>query len=165
MIGVTVGGIMFILNVNIPIEYLTDPRLYLGLLWTILFFLGGYIFYGSLYAACGAMSDKDNENQTYMTIITFLLLGSFYIGEYAVTNPESPMVIFCSFFPFTSPTIAAVNAIAGNIPVWQSLLTLFVLYFFAYCTVSIAGKIYTSSLLLKGRKFTPKDIFLFIKSK
>ena len=146
-------------------EYLTDSRIYIGLLWSILFFLGGYVFYGSLYAACGAMSDKDNENQTYMTVITFLLLGSFYIGEYAVMNAGSPLVIFCSFFPFTSPTIAAVNSIAGTIPVWQSIISLVVLYAFAAISVSLSGKIYTSSLLLKGKRFTPKDILLFLKSK
>ena len=165
LIFFVVAGVMLILNVSIPMEYLTDSRIYIGLLWSILFFLGGYVFYGSLYAACGAMSDKDNENQTYMTVITFLLLGSFYIGEYAVMNAGSPLVIFCSFFPFTSPTIAAVNSIAGTIPVWQSIISLVVLYAFAAISVSLSGKIYTSSLLLKGKRFTPKDILLFLKSK
>ncbi len=155
----------FILNMDIPLDYLSDYRLYTGLLWSFLFFLGGYVFYGSLYAACGAMTDKDNENQTYMTVITFLLLGSFYIGEYAVTNSSNIFVIFCSFFPFTSATIAAVNAVAATVPLWQSLLSLVVLYIFALIAVSLAGKIYTSSLLLKGRKFSPRDIVLFLKSK
>lgn len=165
MIAAVVVSILFILNISIPIEYLTDSRIYIGLVWSILFFLGGYVFYGSIYAACGAMTDKDNENQTYMTIITFFLLGSFYIGEYAVTNSENPLVIFCSFFPFTSPTIAAVNAVAGAVPLWQTVVALITLYIFAGISVSLSGKIYTSSLLLKGKKFTPRDILIFLKSK
>lgn len=160
-----VGAILVAVAESIPFEYLTDSRIYLGLMWSMLFFLGGYIFYGSIYAACGAMTDKDNENQAYMTIITFLLLGSFYIGEFAVTNSSNPFVIFCSFFPFTSPTIAAVNAVAGAVPVWQSIIALAVLYIFAALSVSLSGKIYTSSLLLKGKRFTPKDILLFLKSR
>ncbi|MDE5869338.1 MAG: ABC transporter permease, partial [Muribaculaceae bacterium] len=165
MIAAILFGVFFILNQSIPLEYLYDTRIFLGLMWTILFFLGGYIFYGSIYAACGAMSDKDNENQVYMTVITFLLLGSFYLGEYAVTNSENPFVIFCSFFPFTSPTIAAVNAVASSVPVWQSIISLIVLYIFAGISVSLSGKIYTSSLLLRGKSFTPKDILLFLKTK
>lgn len=165
MIAFILIGLMILLNFSIPTEYLTDHRIYTGLLWSFLFFLGGYIFYGSIYAACGAMSDKDNENQVYMTVITFLLLGSFYIGEFAVTNSENPFVVFCAFFPFTSPTIAAVNAVASAVPLWQSLLALIVLYIFAGLAVSMSGKIYTSSLLLKGKRFTPKDILLFLKSK
>ncbi|MDE6682335.1 MAG: ABC transporter permease [Muribaculaceae bacterium] len=143
LIFFVVAGLMFILNFSIPMEYLTDSRIYLGLMWSFLFFLGGYVFYGSIYAACGAMTDKDNENQAYMTVITFLLLGSFYIGEYAVTNSANPFVIFCAFFPFTSPTIAAVNAVAGAVPIWQSILALAVLYLFSAISVSLSGKIYT----------------------
>lgn len=165
MIFTVIAGLMFILNFSIPIEYLTDSRIYIGILWSFLFFLGGYVFYGSIYAACGAMTDKDNENQAYMTVITFLLLGSFYIGEFAVTNAENPFVVFCEFFPFTSPTIAAVNAVASAVPLWQSILALIVLYAFAAISVVLSGKIYTSSLLLKGKRFSPKDLLLFLKSK
>lgn len=168
--GAMIGGVVFFLTflfnaTEIPLELLADPRVWAAMIWIILFFIGGYVFYGSLYAACGAMSDKDNENQAYMTVLTFLLLGSFYIGEFAVHNADNAFVVFCSFFPFTAPTIASVNAIAGNVPFWQSILALVVLYVFAYFAVSISGKIYTSSLLLKGKKFTPHDILLFLKSK
>lgn len=160
-----VFSIMFILGESIPLEILTDSRFWLGLMWTILFFIGGYCFYGSIYAACGAMTDKDNENQSYMTIITFMLLGSFYIGEFAIMNSENPFIIFCSYFPFTSPTIAAVNAVAGSVSFWLSLSQLLVLYIFAYLSIGLSGKIYTSSILMKGKKFTPKDIMVFLKTK
>lgn len=165
MIAALLGGLVIIANIEIPWNYITDIRIIGGLVWSFLFFLGGYVLYGSLYAACGAMTDKDNENQGYMTAITFLLLGSFYIGEYAVTNSTSAFVTFCSYFPFTSPTIGAVNAVAGSVPLWQSILSLVSVYFFAALAVALSGKIYTSSLLLKGKKFTPKDIILFLKSK
>lgn len=165
MIGGILAGVIMLLNVDIPFQELLDSRVVIGLVWSFLFFIGGYVFYGSLYAACGAMTDKDNENQGYMTAITFLLLGSFYIGEYAVSNSSTAFVTFCSYFPFTSPTIGAVNAVAGSVPLWQSVLSLVSVYVFAALAVAISGKIYTSSLLLKGKKFTPKDIILFLKSK
>lgn len=165
LIFLGIFGVIMVFNPDIPWNELNDSRVYLALVWSLLFFIGGYILYGSLYAACGAMTDKDNENQGYMTLITFLLLGSFYIGEFAVSNPENPFVIFCSFFPFTSPTIAAVNAISQSVPLWQSILSLLVLYAFAFIAVSFAGKIYTGSILLKGKKFSPADILLFLKMK
>ncbi len=158
-------GVAFIFHPDIPWGFLTDTRFIMGLFWSIIFFIGGYIFYGSIYAACGAMTDKDNENQGYMTLITFLLLGSFYIGEYAVEHAGNAFVVFCSYFPFTSPTIGAATAVSGEVPLWQTILSVVVLYFFAWLSVSFSGKIYTSSLLLKGKKFTPKDILVFFKSK
>ncbi|MDE7437465.1 MAG: ABC transporter permease [Muribaculaceae bacterium] len=165
LIAIGMIGILTVMRPEIDMSIFTRTDVYIGLLWTVLFFVGGYIFYGSIYAACGALTDKDNENQAYMTVITMMLLMSFYIGEYAVTHASNFFVIFCSFFPFTAPTIASVNAVAGEVPLWQSVLSLVVLYGFAALSLSLSGKIYTSSLLLKGKKFTPKDILLFLKMK
>lgn len=165
MIFLGCTAVITIFNPDIPWHVFGEPRMIMAFVWSLLFFIGGYVFYGAIYAACGAMTDKDNENQGYMTLITFLLLGSFYIGEFAVSNPDNAFVVFCSYFPFTSSTIATVNAASNSVPLWQSILSLIVLYIFAALSVSFAGKIYTSSLLMKGKKFTPKDLILFMKMK
>lgn len=167
--GILIIGLLFIIYIispiNIPYDELFDTRLIMAFVWSIIFFVGGYIFYGSLYAAVGALTDKNNENQEYMTIITFILLASFYIGIYAVDNPTSSLTQWCSYIPMTSPTIAAVGAISGDIPIWQTLLSVIILYATAILSLSFAGKIYTSALLLKGKKLSPKDILIFLKSK
>lgn len=157
--------LVIIFSPDIPWKELLDVRVGMAFVWCILFFVGGYVFFGSLFAACGAMTDKDNENQSYMTAITFILLGSFYIGEFAVTNASNVFVTFCSYFPFTAPVIGCINAITGEVPLYQSILSLLILYFFAATAVALAGKIYTSSILLKGKKITPSDIILFLKMK
>lgn len=165
LIAVLVAGIYIVFSPSIPLGFLANPKLYVGLIWSLAFFIGGYIFFGSLFAAIGAMSDRDNENQEYMTVLTFLLLASFYIGMFAVDNTSSSLAVWCSYIPFTSATVGAVNAISGEQPVWMSLLSLAVLYSFAALALAVSGKIYTSSLLLKGKRFTPKDILTFLRSK
>ncbi len=167
MISIVIIGYMFVVVFSpvIPWNELMDSRIIFAVMWCILFFVGGYVFFGSLYAACGAMTDKDNENQTYMTAITFILLASFYIGQFAVTNASNLFVTICSLVPFTSPVIGCINAITGEVPLYQSILSIVLLYVSAYLSVVFAGKIYTSSLLLKGKKLTPSDIILFLKMK
>lgn len=157
--------VYLIAPINIPIEYIIDSRIILAFIWSIIFFIGGYIFYGSLFAAVGALTDRNNENQEYMTIITFILMASLYIGIYAVDNPGSTLTEWCSYIPFTSSTIAAVGAITGDVPLWKTIISVISLYVSAGISLSIAGKIYTSALLLKGKKLTLKDIAVFIKSK
>lgn len=164
IIFVILGGLMIVFTPDISLGFLSHGWIWMALLWTLLFFIGGYIFFGSLYAACGAMTDKDNENQMYMTILTMFLLGSFYIGQYAVDHGDNVFSVVCSFIPFTSPTIGCVNAVTGVAPIWQTILSLVVLYVFAIFGLIIAGKIYSCSLLLKGKNFTPKDIITFIKA-
>lgn len=147
----------------IPWEWLSDWRVWNAAISALLYFIGGYIFFGSLYAACGAITDKDNENQIYMTVITFILLGSFYIGEYAVDNSDSALSITCMFIPFFSPTVGTVNAASGATPLWINILSVLELYVCAFVCVAFAGKLYRASLLMKGKQFSPRDIITFIK--
>ena len=161
------AGLTFIFlffGLHFPWEYLSTGKTYLAATWTTLYFIGGYVLFGSLYAACGAITDKDNENQTYMTIVTFILLGAFYIGQFAVDNGDSALAIVCSYLPFTSPTVGTVNAVSGSAPIWQISTSLAVLYVSDFFCVLIAGKLYRSSMLLKGKQFSPKDIVTFLRS-
>lgn len=161
ILGITL--IFMVFPFTIPIDIITNPKLYLFLLYMLLYFIGGYILYGSLYAACGAITDKDGENQTYMSVLTFILLGAFYIGQFAVDNGSSVFATACNYIPFTSPTVGTINAVSGVSPWWQTVISLLVLYACAALCVIFAGKLYRSSLLLKGKQLTPKDIITFIK--
>lgn len=152
-------------GIGIPWNYIFNSNLWLAFMWAFLYFIGGYVFYASLYAAVGAMTDKNNENQSYITLLTLGILASFYIGEYAIDNSGGAFVLACSFIPFTSSTVLTVTSAAKEAPLWLSLTGLAALYAFALISVSLAGKIYTSSLLLKGKKLTPQDIITFLKAK
>lgn len=161
---VIAAGFLMVFQAVIPWHYLLHPLVWLSAIYMILYFIGGYVLYGSLYAACGAITDKDNENQAYMTVITLLLLGAFYIGQFAVDHGTSAFAVACNYIPFTSPTVGTINAISGASPVWQTILSLVVLYASAALCVIFAGKLYRSSLLLKGKQFSPRDIITFIRS-
>lgn len=157
--------IVLIAGVDIPWHIIFHRDIWLAFMWAALYFIGGYVFYASLYAAVGAMTDKNNENQGYISVLSFALLASFYIGEYAVDHASGGFVIACSFIPFTSSTILTVTSASREAPLWLCILGLVSLYFFAAITVSLAGKIYTSSLLLRGKKLSPRDLVTFLKSK
>ncbi len=164
LIFLGIGVFVMVVPTAVPWELLTDPTVWLAVIYTLLYFVGGYILFGSLYAACGAITDKDNENQAYMTGLTFLLLGAFYVGQFAVDNGDTALGIACSYIPFTSPTVGTINAITGVISWWQVLISIVVLYATAGLAVIISGKLYRSSMLLKGKQFTPKDIITFLRT-
>lgn len=162
ILGITL--VFMIFPFAIPFDLLSNPKLYMAILYMLLYFIGGYILYGSLYAACGAITDKDGENQTYMSVLTFILLGAFYIGQFAVDNGDSVLATACNYIPFTSPTVGTINAVSGVSPWWQTLVSLLILYAGAAICIIFAGKLYRSSLLLKGKQLTPKDIITFMRA-
>ena len=163
---IVILGAFFLLvsGIGIPWHFLSRSEIWMAFIWAFLYFIGGYVFYAALYAAVGAMTDKNNENQSYITVLTLGLLASFYIGEYAVDNASGAFVIVCSFVPFTSSTVLTVLSAAREAPLWLSLTGLAALYLCAALTVTLAGKIYTSSLLLRGKKLSPADIVTFLRS-
>ena len=163
-------GIVFAVLVLLPVKVSFSDIFSVSALWPLvvclLYFIGGFVFYGALYAAAGAMTDRNNENSGYLSVLMMLMMASMYIGIYAVdADPGAPFAVVCFYLPFTSSTVGAVQTVAGMVPWWQTLISLVVLFVTDYIVLSLAGKIYTSAVLLKGKKLTPKDILTFLKSK
>ncbi len=165
IVAVLVIGLLLIFPIGDLLSHALTYDYIMAVVWSIIYFIGGYVFFGSLYAAGGAMTDKNNENQEYVAVLTLILMSSFYIGMYAVDHGSSSFVRILGYIPLTSPTIGAVNAITQTAPLWESIISVIVLYFFAWLSMAFAGKIYSSSILLKGKRFSPRDIITFLKTK
>lgn len=167
--GLLVVGIMICVApfapVDIDFSALMSGEVVVGCVEALLYFVGGFVFYGALFAAAGALTDRNNENQGYLSLLMMLLMASFYIGIFATDAEGSTLATVCFYLPFTSSTVGAVQSIAGIASWWESLVSLLVLYASAALALSLAGKIYTSAVLLKGKKFTPRDILTFLKAK
>lgn len=125
----------------------------------IIFFLGGYFIYSSMFAAVGsAMGDDMGEGQSLTLPATIPLILAFYIVSMAGwRNPDSGLMVFASIFPLFSP-IAMPFRMAFNPPWWQVALSLVLVIGTAVLFVWLAGRIYRVGILLYGKKVTLKEI-------
>lgn len=132
----------------------------------IVYFLGGYFIYSSMFAAVGsAMGDDMGEGQSLTLPATLPLVLAFYIVSMAGwRNPDSGLMVFASIFPLFSP-IAMPFRLAFNPPWWQVALSLSLVVATAIMFVWLAGRIYRVGILLYGKKVTLKEIgkWLFYK--
>lgn len=165
IVGIIIVTCFIIPPGSIDFTVLLRTDVLCGMLVALLYFIGGFVFYGALFAAAGALTDRNNENQGYLSLLMLLLMASFYIGIFATDAEGSALAKICFYLPFTSPTVGAVQSIGGLVSWWQTLLSILTLYGCSIIAMSMAGKIYTSAVLLKGKKFTPKDIITFLKAK
>lgn len=154
-----------IFQIDMPWDSILSLHTLKNLFWFIIFFIEGYLFFGSLYAACGAITDRDNENKSYMTALTLIVVEGMYVAQYACSDPNSLFTIICSYVPLTSPAVASSLAIMGAVPLWQSILQAIVLAVCAAGSIIFSGKLYTSALLMRGTKLSLSDIILFFKMK
>ncbi|NDV95131.1 ABC transporter permease [Dysgonomonas sp. 521] len=130
----------------------------------ILYFVGGYLLFSSLYAMFGSAANDSQEAQQLMMPLTIVLLLAFYTGFAASQNPEGNMAFWCSLIPFTSPVVMMVRA-PFEIPIWELALSVVLLYVTAVLMVKLAAKIYRVGILMYGKKVTFAEMFKWLKYK
>lgn len=129
----------------------------------IVFFLLGYIFYSSMYAAIGSAVDNETETQQFtMFAIIPLMLGMY--GSFTImNNPEGPLGFWLSIIPFTSP-VAMIARIPFGVPGWQIALSIVLLLASTLLMVYIASKIYRVGILMYGNKASAKELWKWLRS-
>ena len=129
----------------------------------IIFFLFGYIFYSSMYAAIGSAVDNETETQQFtMFAIIPLMLGMY--GSFTIMkNPEGPLGFWLSMIPFTSP-VAMIARIPFGVPIWQIALSALLLILSTLLMIFIAAKVYRVGILMYGNKATAKELWKWITS-
>ena len=131
----------------------------------LLYFLGGYFLYSSLFAAVGsAMGDDLGEGQALTIPITIPVLISFYIMMVAVRSPHSTLAVWASIFPLFSPIVMPAR-LAFSPPFWQVLLSIVLLIGTSIFMVWVSARIYRIGILMYGKKVSFKEIgkWLFYK--
>jgi ABC-2 type transport system permease protein len=130
----------------------------------IAYFILGYMFYSSVFAAIGSAVDNDTDTQqfTYFPLVPMMigLYGSMTTFE----NPDGPVAFWLSMIPLTSP-ISMITRIPFDVPIWQLALSLFLLLISTIFMVYVASKIYRIGILIYGKKPTIKEMIKWISYK
>ncbi|MEP6927692.1 MAG: ABC transporter permease, partial [Ginsengibacter sp.] len=104
----------------------------------LFYFIAGYLFYASLFAAVGSVVNEDpQEAQSLMLPITMPIVLSFVIMTTAAGKPDAPISVWGSMIPFSSPIVMMARIPSGSVPGWQIAVSMISL---------IAGFILTTML-------------------
>lgn len=130
----------------------------------IIYFLGGYLLYGALFAAVGSAVDAPSDAHQFMFPITIPLIVA-YMGlfVFVLQEPNSTTSFWLSMVPLTSP-IAMMGRISYGVPFWELALSIGLLVLGFLFTTWLAGKIYRIGILMHGTKPTYKILWKWIGS-
>jgi ABC-2 type transport system permease protein len=129
----------------------------------VLFFLGGYFIYASLFAAIGsAISDDMGESQSLMLPIMIPVIFAFIMMPAVLENPNGGLAVFGSIFPLFSPIIMPAR-LAFDPPLWQVAISLLTMAATALFMVWISGRIYRVGILMYGKKASFKELAKWIR--
>ncbi|MFZ4559104.1 MAG: ABC transporter permease [Saprospiraceae bacterium] len=132
----------------------------------VLYFLGGYFLYASMFAAVGAsMGDDMGEGQSLTLPIAIPVVLALYIMIVTVQAPNSSLAVWSSIFPLFSPIVMPAR-LAFNPPFWEVFLSVTVLMGTSLLFVWLSGRVYRVGILMYGKKVTFKELgkWMFRKS-
>jgi ABC-2 type transport system permease protein len=123
----------------------------LSFLSAIMWFVLGFAFFSSLYAAAGSLGSKPQDAQAVAAPLQVLLLAVYLLGIFtALVKPDSTLVKVLSFFPPTAPMTMSVRAIVGNVPWWQIAIAVALVVASTVFLIRLAGRIYAYAILRTG---------------
>lgn len=158
-----VGGMIDVGEIQMIFSLLKNMDYGLMIFVFVVYFLLGYLFYSSIYAAIGASVDNETETQQFMVVVMIPMMLGFYGSVTIINNPDGPMSFWLSMIPFTSP-IAMLARIPFNVPMWELVLSIVILLISTLFMVVVASKIYRIGILMYGNKVTWKDLWKWLKN-
>ena len=134
----------------------------LGLI--IVFFLLGYTFYSSLYAAAGAMVNSEQEAQQALTPVLMFVIASALLIQPVLLNPGSSLARVASIVPFSAPIIMPLRMSLVHVPPLDIGLSVLGLLLACAVSVWLAGRIYRVGMLMYGTKPSLGELARWIRA-
>ncbi len=142
---VSVVGLIFLGPSDVAQGLITafSPKM---IIFFTIFLILGYVFYGSLFIALGALAESMADAQTLTTPIMFVLMGAVFVVPIGLTSPDSPLLIFASWFPLSSP-FAMIMRLPSDPPLWQVLTSVGLLAITTFGVILLTGRIFRFGVL------------------
>ena len=141
-------------NLHLPIS---------ALVYMVIFFLGGYLLYASLFAAVGAMvSNEEDAQQMQWPIAAPAVLG-FMFFNVIMRDPNSTASIALSMFPLFTPILMLMRIALQMPPFWQIALSFVILALTTVGVMFFAAKIYRVGILMYGKRPSLAEILRWLR--
>jgi len=120
--------------------------------WFLVYFLGGYFLYASLFAAVGAAVSSERDAHQAQLPITMLLVVGYVMFPAVVRSPNSHLAVLLTMIPFFSPVLMILRIALESPPLWQLLLSVALLVLTTLGVVYLSAKIYRVGVLMYGKR-------------
>lgn len=135
----------------------------------IIYFVGGFFFYASIYAALGSAVSEDIKDAQQLSFpITMLVIFSLLIAQMTANDPSSGLARWASLIPISSPFVMMSRipfGVPSTVAWWEIALSLVLLYGSIILVAWGSAKIYRTGILMYGKKVTLKELLKWLRAK
>lgn len=122
------------------------------------FFVLGYTFYASLYAAVGSMVNSEQEAQQASLPVSMLLVASAVFLQPILLSPNGTMARVMGLLPFSAPIAMPLRMASTSVPGWEILASLASVALGCVVAIWLAARIYRVGLLMYGKRPTLREV-------
>jgi ABC-2 type transport system permease protein len=136
---------------------LPDITLAAGILF-LLFFLLGFIFYSSLYAAVGSSVNSESEARQAASPLMIMIVSTGVFIQPVLLNPTGTAARVLSLIPISSPIIMPIRMAVTGVSGVELAASLAFLAIGCLAALWLASRIYRVGLLMYGKRPTMREM-------
>lgn len=122
-------------------------------------FVFSFLLFTGLLVAIGAATPTAKEAGSFFGMIMIFIFGPLYAVTLFVSQPESPLVKFLSFFPLTAPIPLMLRNAVGNLSLTDALIAIAILAVCSIVALSMAVRLFRYGALEYSNRLSLKILF------
>jgi ABC-2 type transport system permease protein len=130
----------------------------------LIYFITGYLFYASIFAAMGTFFTSEQEAQQSSGIISIVAILPIVFASYFITNPGSYFTIGTTYFPPLTPFMMIIRLGTDSVGSTEIFYTSVLMILSCWVMLNLSGKIFRTAILLYGKKITFNEIYKWLKN-
>ena len=127
------------------------------------FFLAGFFFYASLFAALGAMVSSEQEAQAAQTPLVMLLIIPVMCVQLIASDPRGTPAAVMTQIPLFSAMLMPMRYLLGGATLGELLLSLAILCVGIAAVAVLAARIYRVGLLAYGTRPSLRELWRWLR--
>jgi ABC-2 type transport system permease protein len=131
----------------------------------IIFFILGFLLFGTMYAAIGALCNTEQEMQNFQPIVVIFLVVPMLMAVFIVQNPNSTVATVLSFIPFFTPILMFMrinlitpSALQIGTSIVLTIITILLM-------IKLSAKIFRVGILMYGKRPRLSEIIKWLRYK
>jgi ABC-2 type transport system permease protein len=129
----------------------------------LLFFVLGFIFYASLFAAIGSMVNSQEDVQQASMPVMLLLISTVIFMAPITTNPGSALARTMSLLPFSAPILMPLRMTLIPVPWYEVAGSIAGVAVACLLAIWISARIYRVGLLMYGKRPTFGELARWVR--
>ena len=133
------------------------------IVYFFIYFLLGYLFYSSIAAALGAMTNSEQELQQLNMFLVLPLAFCFIVLHSVLTSPDGNLARVLALIPPFTPLLMYLRVSLGHPAAWEVALSMLLTSASIVAIIWVTSRIYRVGVLMYGKRPNLPEILRWLK--